>query len=133
MNAQMKIEPMTSNTVLKTGALFAAFAVVIGAFGAHGLEDLLVDNGREATFETAVKYHFYHSFALLIVGLLMKSMDAKYLIWSARLFALGILVFSGSLYILTITNMTFLGAITPIGGVLFILGWLSLYKGIKSS
>jgi len=124
---------MTSNTVLKTGALFAVFAVVIGAFGAHGLEDLLVENGRDATFETAVKYHFYHSFALLIVGLLMKSMDAKYLIWSARLFALGILVFSGSLYILTITNMTFLGAITPIGGVLFILGWLSLYKGIKSS
>ena len=124
---------MTSNTVLKTGALFAAFAVVIGAFGAHGLEDLLVDNGREATFETAVKYHFYHSFALLIVGLLMKSMDAKYLIWSARLFALGILVFSGSLYILSITNMTILGAITPIGGVLFILGWLTLYRGIQSS
>jgi len=133
MNAQMKIELMTSNTVLKTGALLAAFAVIIGAFGAHGLGDLLVDNGREATFETAVKYHFYHSFSLLIVGLLMKSMDTKYFIWSARLFALGILVFSGSLYILSITNMTILGAITPIGGVLFILGWLTFYRGIQSS
>jgi uncharacterized membrane protein YgdD (TMEM256/DUF423 family) len=123
---------MESEKVIKIAALSGALAVGIGAFGAHGLEDLLIQNGRLDTFETAVKYQFYHSLALLLVGLLMHTNFSHYLTWTINLFVIGILVFSGSLYVLSITNYTLLGAITPIGGVFFILGWLSLYKSMRS-
>ena len=98
------------------------------AFGAHGLEDLLIENDRVDTFETAVKYQFYHSLALLFIGILMQTNQVKYLTWATNFFAFGVLVFSGSLYVLSMTNFTLLGAITPIGGLFFIFGWLALYK-----
>jgi len=122
---------MESEKVIRAAAISGALAVCIGAFGAHGLEDLLIQNGRLATFETAVKYQFYHSLALLLVGLLMQNNLSKYLTWTTNFFALGILVFSGSLYVLSMTNFTWLGAITPIGGVFFIFGWLALYKSVR--
>ena len=122
---------MESEKVIRAAAISGALAVCIGAFGAHGLEDLLIQNGRLATFETAVKYQFYHSLALLLVGLLMQTNQSKYLTRATNLFVLGILVFSGSLYVLSITNYTLLGAITPIGGLFFIFGWLALYKSVS--
>ena len=122
---------MESEKVIKIAALSGALAVGLGAFGAHGLEGLLIENGRFDTFETAVKYQFYHSLALLLVGLLVQTNISKYLTWATNLFVLGILVFSGSLYVLSITNYTMLGAITPIGGLFFILGWLALYKSVN--
>ncbi len=108
-------------------------AVGIGAFGAHGLSKILEGNGRLDTFETAVKYHFYHTLALLIVSILVKiSGDDRYLSWAGWSFIAGILIFSGSLYILAITNIKWLGAITPVGGFLFIVGWACLfYYSIK--
>lgn len=108
--------------------LSGAFAVGLGAFGAHGLADVLAKTERTATFETAVSYHFYHTLALALVGLLSlvkpEWKSLKFVTWS---FALGILIFSGSLYLLSLSGITWWGAITPLGGVGFILGWLGLF------
>lgn len=110
--------------ILISGCLLACLAVGIGAFGAHSLKDFLEQTQRVPTFETAVKYHFYHSFALLFVGLLQFQFPKnKQLNQAGILFFVGILIFSGSLYTLCLTGITWLGAITPFGGVGFILGW----------
>ena len=124
---------MTRKLILQIGALSGAVSVIIGAFGAHGLHELLIENDRLDVFETAVNYQFYHSLALLLVGILMRSDKSKFLSQSALLFAFGILIFSGSLYALSLTNYTVLGAITPVGGVLFILGWLALFRFANST
>lgn len=122
-----------------SGLFFACFAVTIGAFAAHGLKPLLsikeINN-----FETGVKYQFYHSFALILVGFLsfhIPSQVSKFK-WAGFCFFLGILLFSGSLYLLStqsIFNISIplLGPITPLGGVLLILGWaLSIIGVLKS-
>jgi uncharacterized membrane protein YgdD (TMEM256/DUF423 family) len=115
-------------TILPVAAISAALAVACGAFGAHALktrvapEDLLI-------WQTAVNYQMWHSLALLLVGVLAKiSMPSSALILSARSFLIGIIIFSGSLYLLVLTNTRWLGAITPIGGVAFIVGWLLFAK-----
>jgi uncharacterized membrane protein YgdD (TMEM256/DUF423 family) len=98
-------------------------AVMLGAFGAHALRDRLDDYSR-GVFETAVQYHFYHSLALLAVGLLAVSQPQTAMLKSSGwLFFIGILIFSGSLYLLSITGVRWLGAITPLGGLAFIAGW----------
>lgn len=111
--------------VLISGCLSACVAVAIGAFAAHSLKDFLEETQRLPTFETAVKYHFYHSFALLFIGLLQFQFPkSKKLNQAGILFFVGIIIFSGSLYTLCLTGITWLGAITPFGGVGFILGWI---------
>jgi uncharacterized membrane protein YgdD (TMEM256/DUF423 family) len=115
---------MNQKTTLQIGAIAGALAVSIGAFGAHGLKQILLENQRAETFELAVRYHFYHAFALLVTGLLMQYFNDKKLRWAAVSFLLGIFIFSGSLYALSLTGINLLGAITPIGGVAFISGWL---------
>ncbi|MEQ8473195.1 MAG: DUF423 domain-containing protein [Marinoscillum sp.] len=112
--------------ILISGSVLAGLAVAIGAFGAHALQDILVATQRMETFETATKYHLFHALALLVVGILESQNAHKSLRFVSILFLSGTLVFSGSLYILSITNILWLGAITPIGGVLFILGWVLL-------
>ena len=110
------------------GAILAGLAVVFGAFGAHMLESK-VSASRLSTFETGVQYQMYHALALLIVGYI--SMSHPGLLNSAGYcFLAGTIIFSGSLYLLVLTDTGWLGAITPIGGVLFILGWVFL--AIKS-
>jgi uncharacterized membrane protein YgdD (TMEM256/DUF423 family) len=99
---------------------------MIGAFGAHALKPTLEAAGRLDTFETAVKYQFYHTLALLAVGLLMFHIRHKALQYAALLFVLGIVIFSGSLYVLCVTGIGILGAVTPLGGVLFIAGWIAM-------
>jgi len=121
---------MSQKTILITGILLGALAVMIGAFGAHGLEKTLTANGRTATFETGVKYHMYHVFALLATGIFLFHVQSKYIHLAGLFFLIGILIFSGSLYILSLTNMKWLGAITPIGGLFLIAGWLSLGHGL---
>ncbi|MEQ8244380.1 DUF423 domain-containing protein [Fulvivirga sp.] len=121
------------NRTIKSAALLGALAVTIGAFGAHALKPMLVENGRLATFETGVEYHFYHVLALLFIGLYQKHADEKKLRWAANAMIAGIIIFSGSLYVLCITNISFLGAITPIGGVCFIAGWILLFLAHKKS
>ncbi|GEO05820.1 DUF423 domain-containing protein [Adhaeribacter aerolatus] len=121
---------MSHKGILVAGALFGALGVMIGAFGAHGLAALLESHNRVATFETAVKYHMYHALALLLTGAMLFHIPAKPLRLAGLFFTIGLLIFSGSLYILCLTNISWLGAITPIGGLFMIAGWLSLGHGI---
>jgi uncharacterized membrane protein YgdD (TMEM256/DUF423 family) len=108
------------------GSLSGMLAVVFGAFGAHALKGRL-DEYASGVFETAVQYHFYHSLALLAVVIIALHQPQTALLRSSGwLFFLGVLVFSGSLYLLSITGIRWLGAITPLGGLAFIAGWACL-------
>lgn len=107
---------------LALGALFGFFAVVLGAFGAHALRARLSPE-MLAVWKTANEYHFYHAIALTLVGLLVRSTKLPGLDAVAGCFTAGILVFSGSLYLLAVTETRWLGAVTPIGGMLFVVGW----------
>jgi len=109
---------------MTVGAVLTMLSVAIGAFGAHMLKEL-VGADAIAVYETGVQYHMIHALGLLIIGLTAGQLgESAKLRWAARLLLIGIIVFSGSLYTLTITGVKMLGAITPIGGVAFILGWL---------
>ncbi|WP_139920640.1 DUF423 domain-containing protein [Hymenobacter sp. DG01] len=118
---------MTARLIIQLAALLGGLGVGIGAFGAHGLRKMLEASGRFETFETAVRYQFYHALALLAVGILWHvKPELQSLGTTAWLWLSGVLVFSGSLYVLCLTGITKLGAITPIGGVLLIAGWIVL-------
>ena len=125
---------MNSKQILQLAGISGAIAVGLGAFGAHSLEALLIQNGRLDTFQTAVNYHFYHTLALFGIGVLASvKPDWKGISFAAWSMVLGILIFSGSLYVLSLTGITWLGAITPLGGLAFILGWSSLvYQSFKN-
>lgn len=120
---------------LVAGSVFAALAVILGAFGAHALKQVLEPDQLQ-TFETGVKYQFYHSFALLATGIIYASFPFKQVKLASTFFITGILLFSGSLYALTLLKMNGqvglggVGIITPIGGLFFIAGWLLLTMGI---
>ena len=125
---------MNKNQVLVAGAVLGLLAVALGAFGAHALKPYLVETGRLDTFENAVKYQFYHALALLFLSIFMKSENHRFLKSAALLFLSGVIIFSGSLYILCLTNTGIWSAITPIGGVLMIAGWgFLIYFGIKKA
>jgi uncharacterized membrane protein YgdD (TMEM256/DUF423 family) len=117
---------MKKETSLLLGATMGGLAVAIGAFGAHALKPFLLASNRADTFELAVRYQFYHALALFAAGLAMNHIDSNKLRYSALCFLLGILLFSGSLYTLCFTGVTILGAVTPFGGVFFIIGWVLL-------
>lgn len=113
-------------TLWIAGAAMAGLSVAIGAFGAHALRARL-EPARLATFETAVQYHMLHAVALLAVAALAGRVQSQQLLLlSGGLFTAGIFLFSGSLYALAITGITWLGAITPLGGIAFIGGWLCM-------
>ncbi|MBO8175912.1 MAG: DUF423 domain-containing protein [Bacillus sp. (in: Bacteria)] len=108
------------------GALNAFLSVALGAFGAHGLEGKLEPKYLEI-WKTGVQYQMFHAIGLLIIGIFAGNIPASSLIsWSGWLMFLGILLFSGSLYVLSVTRISILGAITPIGGVSFLVAWLLL-------
>ncbi|PWJ58541.1 uncharacterized membrane protein YgdD (TMEM256/DUF423 family) [Dyadobacter jejuensis] len=114
---------------IQAGGLVGALAVALGAFGAHALKAMLEASGRSETFETAVKYQFYHAIALVLIGLLLQRSGpdaAKLLGWSGNAFMIGVVIFSGSLYAICFTGITKFGAIAPIGGLLLIAGWILL-------
>ena len=109
------------------GALNGMLAVMLGAFGAHALKSRLTESDMLHVYQTAVEYHFYHVAALLVVGLLaIVSPGGSLLNWSGGLFLLGMLLFSGSLYILSVSGVKLLGMVTPIGGLFLIAGWICL-------
>lgn len=118
---------------LISGCSLGALSVMIGAFGAHALKQTLLASGKLEVFETAVKYQFYHTFALLILGLLMFKIDSKLLEYAGYSFIAGIFIFSGSLYILCLTGVNKWGAVTPIGGLLLIAGWALMLVGLMKS
>lgn len=109
------------------GGIFAGVAVALGAFGAHGLRDKLAVDMLQ-TFETGVRYEMYHAIALFAVAFALSRWQATTGLSTAAgwLFVAGIVLFSGSLYILAITGVRWLGAITPLGGVAFLAGWVCL-------
>lgn len=117
--------------LLQLGGVLGVLSVAIGAFGAHGLKDYLTKTERLDVFETAVKYQFYHTFAIIIVAVLMNNFDNKLLTYSGFAFAAGIVLFSGSLYALIGTQITKFGAITPLGGLLFIVGWVLMVLAVS--
>jgi uncharacterized membrane protein YgdD (TMEM256/DUF423 family) len=115
---------MKNQSILLSGAIFIFLAVAIGAFGAHVWKDILETHSTHAIFSTASQYHFIHSLALLWLGLFGKKIaNSKLKTVAAYCLTLGTLIFSGSLYYLALSNIRWLGAITPIGGILFLCGW----------
>jgi uncharacterized membrane protein YgdD (TMEM256/DUF423 family) len=112
---------MANSTAIRAAATLGLLAVVLGAFGAHGLKDVLARNGTAAIWEKAVFYHFIHAVMLFVLA---QRPSVQLGPWLS--FLIGIVIFSGSLYLLAVTNERILGAITPIGGLSFILGWLWL-------
>ena len=119
-------------TWIIAGSFFAALAVIFGAFGAHGLkskvspEDLII-------FETGVRYQMYHALGLVLLGLMGMSTSFSISQLPALFFVIGIIIFSGTLYLIPLTGIRWLGAITPIGGIAFIAGWFMLIYNILIS
>lgn len=115
---------------LIAAAVYGLLGVVFGAFGAHALAPRL-DEDMQAVWQTAVQYQFWHALALLGLGALMKTgADSNWLDAASVCYCAGILIFSGSLYILALSGIRWLGAITPIGGLLLIAGWAALLGGV---
>lgn len=118
---------MINKTFLKSGAIFGLLAVALGAFGAHALEPHLVESGHLDTYEKAVSYQFYHALALILLAVLSTVLKNKWLIYSGLAFIAGIVFFSGSLYLICFTGIKTFGAVAPVGGTAFILGWAFLF------
>ncbi len=125
---------MIQRRILLSGAVCGATAVLLGAFGAHWLEGAVVrwdlpleeQAKRLDVWEVAVRYQMYHALALLMLGLLTSPQNRNAANWSARLFLVGILIFSGCLYVLVLSGVKVLGAIVPVGGVSLVVGWIML-------
>ncbi len=117
--------------IILTAAIYGCLAVIFGAFGAHALK-VRIHSDELATWNTGVQYHFYHTFALLFLATFARFKN-NIINFASYCFNVGIILFSGSLYLIATESLfgvnfsTFLGPITPIGGVLFILGWISLF------
>jgi uncharacterized membrane protein YgdD (TMEM256/DUF423 family) len=120
---------------LSIAAISGCISVALGAFAAHKLKDILSADALNV-FQTAVRYQFYHTFALLIVAILYEKFPNKLIKWAGNCFIIGIILFSGSLYGLTIlrindiTGFDKIGIITPFGGTFFIVGWLLIFLGV---
>ncbi len=132
-----------SEKFIRLTALLGAAAVVIGAFGAHGLKGFFERQQIDAvgplhTYETGVQYHFYHTLAIGLVGLLLARMpENKWLVRAGWFFLTGIICFSGSLYLLATQailpfSVRWVGPVTPLGGLFFIAGWLALARGVRN-
>jgi len=112
-------------TILTIAAISGLLSVILGAFGAHVLKGIINPEMLEV-YKTGVQYQFYHTFALISVGILMNFNQSKALRWSAYLFMTGIILFSGSLYLMAFTGIKALGIITPFGGTVWIAAWILL-------
>jgi uncharacterized membrane protein YgdD (TMEM256/DUF423 family) len=119
-----------SKLFLILGSINAAVAVTMGAFGAHSLKAKISEE-MLSVFQTGVQYHFYHSLGLLIIGLLtLYFQSGKYLYAAGWIMLFGIILFSGSLYIMSTTNTRWLGMITPFGGIAFIISWVCIAAAV---
>lgn len=120
------MENRTPRTFILLAAVFGFLGVALGAFGVHALRPTLEASGRVDTYETAAQYQLYHALALLGAAWAAERWPGRLTRASGWLFALGILLFSGSLYILAIGNVRFMGAVAPLGGTAFLAGWAFL-------
>jgi uncharacterized membrane protein YgdD (TMEM256/DUF423 family) len=120
---------------IKTAALLGALSIILGAFGAHSLKQFFTADMLQV-YETAARYQMYHALALLSVGILYKEFNNKLIKLSGNFFIAGIVLFSGSLYAIcfiqfhNLSSLLWIGAITPLGGLSFIIGWLLLFAGV---
>ena len=122
-----------ARTFLILGAANAALAVLLGAFGAHSLKTYLAAD-MMAVYQTGLQYHLFHSLGLIAVGLVAKQIgDSAWLRWSGWLMLAGIVIFSGSLYVLSTTGWKWLGAVTPLGGLSFIVAWVLFVVAVVKS
>jgi uncharacterized membrane protein YgdD (TMEM256/DUF423 family) len=123
----------TSKLFLILGGINAALVVMLGAFGAHGLKAKLTAE-MLAVYQTGVHYHLFHALGLLAVGLVASQIaDSVWLKWSGWLMLAGIILFSGSLYVLSVSGMRWLGMVTPFGGVAFIAAWIVFVIAVARS
>ena len=125
-----KSNDMNAKQTLLAGSLLGFLGVAVGAFGAHALKPMLLAAGRLDTFELAVRYQFYHAFALLLTGILRHKFPSTSLRYSSLFFLIGIFLFSGSLYAICLTEVIQVALLTPIGGVFLLVGWTLLCMGI---
>lgn len=115
--------------IIMTASILLALAVGLGAFGAHGLRSQ-ISEAMLQTYKTGVEYHFYHALGLLLIGVLAVTVPSTLLKWSAICLTAGIILFSGSLYVLSVSGIKWLGAVTPFGGLSFIAGWVLLFIAV---
>lgn len=120
----MTLHPQAKRSLI-LGSFLLSLGVLIGAFGAHGLKNL-VDADKLVTFETGVRYHFYHGFGLILLGVLQQQVQTLKLNISVYAFLVGILLFSFNCYVYVLTGMKVFAMIVPVGGVLFVLGWVMM-------
>jgi uncharacterized membrane protein YgdD (TMEM256/DUF423 family) len=123
---------VTSSRTLAAAGILLALATALGAFGAHALKAQLAPD-RLQVYETAVRYHFFHTLGLLGIGVTMRFVDGSPVRWAAVLVLVGVVLFSGSLYALTFGAPRFLGVVTPLGGLALIAGWLCFAAGVWRS
>lgn len=123
-------------SLIITAAFFGGLAVALGAFGAHGLEKITADEKILHGFQTGVQYQMYHALGLLAIGILADKYKNNWISWAGRSFITGIILFSGSLYILTFLKIednsavNIVGPVTPVGGLFFIAGWIFLLLAV---
>lgn len=117
---------------IKIASIMMALSVGLGAFGAHALKEIL-DPYMKAVYNTAVEYQFYHSLGLFVVAFVANYIESKKVNLAGNIMFISTLIFSGSLYIMTVTGLKWLGAITPIGGTGFIIAWLLLFFSLKNN
>ena len=110
-------------TIFLTATFLGAISIIIGAFGSHGLNDYLISIEKVDTFDISVKYQFYHVFFLFILGLSYELFNKRFIHYAFYCCVIGVLLFSGSLYMLCLTNYSVLGIITPFGGVSLVVAW----------
>ena len=123
---------MTNKFFLQSGAILGAIGVALGAFGAHALKPMLEASGRMDTFETGVKYQFYHALGLVLLSILLQNASetaARWYNWAGYGMLAGVIIFSGALYTICFTGIKAFGAVAPIGGTLMIVGWALLFWG----
>lgn len=122
---------LSYRTVLLAGCFLGGLAVILGAFGAHAFKPMLLATNHLETYELAVRYQFYHAFALLFIGLIMRNATSPKLSQAAIFMMMGIVFFCGSLYALSFETGKSFGFVTPVGGLFFILGWVWMGWGIS--
>lgn len=113
-------------TFIILAAIMGFLGVALGAFGAHGLESVLAANNSRDTFQTASEYHLIHALALIAAAWVSTQWPGRWTRWAGWLFLAGIIFFSGSLYLLSIFNLRFMGAVAPVGGLALLAGWVNL-------
>ena len=125
--------PQTAKVFLILGSINAALVVLLGAFGAHGLKARMTAE-MLSVYQTGIHYHLFHALGLIAAGLVATQIsDSSYLRWSGWLMLVGIILFSGSLYLLSVSGLRWLGMITPFGGISFIIAWILFVVSIVKS